>query len=72
MQCIDCGRFSLRTGDIDLARAGFGACALERDAGRYTAARYERQCESFARGANGERGRAWLEGRSGAPPPASV
>lgn len=68
--CIDCVRFSLRTGDIDLAQAGFGSCALKRDAGRYTAARHERQCDEFARGTNGDRGRAWLEGRERAPPEA--
>jgi hypothetical protein len=72
VKCIDCARLSLRTGNADLARQGFGRCALEGVPARYVAAQFERQCDEFERGANGAARRAWLVAQSGAPPPTAA
>jgi hypothetical protein len=66
--CIDCGRFSLRAGNAELARAGFGRCVLERNPGRYVAARHPRQCNDAEPTTHGAERRAWLEGHERAPP----
>jgi hypothetical protein len=46
VHCIDCVRFDLR-GHADMARLGYGRCALQPRAGHFDSATYPRHCTSF-------------------------
>lgn len=65
--CIDCKHFSLKAAE-HLAEHGFGRCELERNKARFHTARFERQCDDFRKGGDGDRGRAWLANKQLIPP----
>ena len=66
VQCIDCANMtrpkSESNGDRAMLRAGFASCALERkDAGRWLATMFPRECSKFSQSPDSQKRRDWLK-----------
>jgi hypothetical protein len=46
VQCIDCQHFDMRR-YTDMARVGYGTCALDHRTGRFQSAVFDRTCAGF-------------------------
>lgn len=63
IQCADCQNFDLQSAGKNWAVFGFGECKVIR--GAYKAARYARECSSFAEASaeTATKRREWLKGK---------
>ncbi len=64
--CIDCSNMARpkneTAGDVMMLRAGFASCVLERkDAGRWLATMFPRECRKFSQSPDSQKRRDWLK-----------
>lgn len=63
VQCIGCTSFSMQK-DARMARNGAGKCEMQKSAGYYVTANYERECKSYrpASDETTKKRKDWLNG----------